>query len=145
MFISTGDNIMSLKERAIKEFQSKMDSGEEIRESIFTYYESESGLSGLVGVPNGNPMPIKGVLAYTDKSLLFYGEVFTKFPIVLHIPFYKIKEIKTGKQIFAIFKSSPTFVVIHDDREVFSTRGNKEEFIKLESFFESVNEMFLAK
>lgn len=137
--------MMSLKERAIKGFQSKMDSREEIRESIFTYYESESGLSGLVGVPNGNPMPIKGLLAYTDKSLLFYGEVFTKLPIVLHVPFYKIKEIKTGKQIFTIFKSSLTFVVIHDDRRVFSTGGNKEEFIKLELFFENINEMFFAK
>ncbi|TJZ32282.1 hypothetical protein FA002_24220 [Priestia megaterium] len=136
---------MSLKERAIKEFQSKIDSEEEIRGSIFAYYESESGLSGLVGVPNGNSTPIRGVLAYTGRNLLFYGEVFSKLPIVLHIPFYKIKEIKTGKQIFAIFKSSPTIVVIHNDREVFSTRGNEEEFIKLESFFENVNEMFLTK
>ncbi|MEW4210870.1 hypothetical protein Q0O85_20220 [Priestia megaterium] len=44
---------MSLKERATKEFKEKIDSDEEIRESILTYYEYESGFSGLVGVPKG--------------------------------------------------------------------------------------------
>jgi len=44
---------MSLKERATKEFKEKIDSDEEIRESILTYYECESGFSGLVGVPKG--------------------------------------------------------------------------------------------
>lgn len=61
---------MSLK-RATKEFKERVDSDEEIRESILTYYECESGFSGLVGVPNGNSVPIRGVLAYTEKSLLF--------------------------------------------------------------------------
>lgn len=83
---------MSLKERAIKEFQSKMDSGEEIRGSIFTYYESESGLSGLVGVPNGNSMPIKGVLAYTDKSLLFMGKFSRNYLLYYIFHFIKLKK-----------------------------------------------------
>ncbi|MEM4992534.1 GRAM domain-containing protein [Priestia sp. SB1] len=137
---------MSLKERAVKEFQEKIDSGEEIKESILTYYECESGLSGLVGVPNGNPVPVRGVLAYTNKSLLFYGEIFTKLPVVLHIPFKEINEIKTGKQILTIFKSSLTMVVVHNDWEIFSTRGNKEEFISLKTFFENATEeMFITK
>ncbi|MED3866238.1 GRAM domain-containing protein [Priestia megaterium] len=137
---------MSLKERATKEFKEKIDSDEEIRESILTYYECESGFSGLVGVPNVNSVPIRGVLAYTEKSLLFYGEVFSKLPIVLHIPFNKIREIKTGKQILTIFKSTLTMVVVHNDQEVFSTRGNKEDFSRLKSFFKNVNEeVFLAK
>jgi hypothetical protein len=134
---------MSLIEKAVKEFESKMKSGEQIKGTITTYYESENGFSGLAGVPNGNPTPIRGILAYTNKSLMFYGEIFTKIPISLHIPFREIKEIKKGKQIFAIFKSSPTIVVIHSEREIFSTRGNKDEFTKLEAFFKNINELQL--
>ncbi|WP_229754602.1 hypothetical protein [Priestia megaterium] len=67
---------MSLKERATKEFKEKIDSDEEIRESILTYSECEIGFSGLLGVPNGNSVPIRGVLAYTEKSLLFLRRSF---------------------------------------------------------------------
>ena len=134
---------MSLIEKAVKEFELKTESDEQIKGTITTYYETENGFSGLAGVPNGNPTPIRGILVHTNKSLMFYGEIFNKIPISLHIPFREIKEIKKSKQIFAIFKSSPTIVVIHNDRETFSTRGNKEEFTKLEAFFKNINEIQL--
>ncbi|WP_061859983.1 hypothetical protein [Priestia megaterium] len=129
---------MSLKERAFQEFNKNLEENETIKESIVAYYEVESGISGLVGVPNGTPTPVRGILAYSDKSLMFYGEVFRNLPITLHIPYRKIDEIKEKKHIFKLFKSSPTIVVIHKDQDMFSTRGNEEEFVKLHSFFENV-------
>ncbi|MEC3018499.1 hypothetical protein [Bacillus cereus] len=76
---------MSLKEHAMKEFQEKMFSNETIQDIITTYYEMKNGISGLVGVPNGNFTPVRGILAYTEQQLLFYSELFGKLPISLQI------------------------------------------------------------
>lgn len=118
---------MSLKEHAMKEFQEKMTSNESVQDMITTYYEMQNGISELLGVPNGNATPVRGILAYTDQQLLFYSEVFDKLPISLQIPFHKINEIKEKKQ-----------AVSHEDQDVFSTRGDKEEFVRLKDFFEKV-------
>ncbi|WP_306008502.1 GRAM domain-containing protein [Bacillus sp. MMSF_3353] len=132
---------MSLKEHAMKEFQEKMTSNESLQGMITTYYEMQNGISGLVGVPNGNSTPVQGILAYTERQLLFYSEVFGKLPISLQIPFHKINEIKEKKQVFALFKTIPAIAVSHEDQDVFSTRGDKEEFVRLKEFFEKVKYM----
>ncbi|OWW10178.1 hypothetical protein J8Y17_27120 (plasmid) [Bacillus cereus] len=132
---------MSLKEHAMKEFQGKMASNETIQGMITTYYEMQNGISCLVGVPNGNSVPVRGILAYTEQQLLFFSELFGKLPISLQIPFHKINEIKEKKQAFALFKTIPAIAVSHEDQDVFSTRGDKEEFVRLKEFFEKVKYM----
>ncbi|PGK37503.1 hypothetical protein CN907_16605 [Bacillus anthracis] len=132
---------MSLKEHAMKEFQEKISSNETIQGMITTYYEMQNGISGLVGVPNGNSTPVRGILAYTEQQLLFYSELFNKLPISLQIPFHQINEIKEKKQAFALFKTIPAITVSHVDQDVFSTRGDEEEFVHLKEFFEKVKYM----
>lgn len=132
---------MSLKEHAMKEFQEKMSSNETIQGMITTYYEMQNGISGLVGVPNGNSTPVRGILAYTEQQLLFYSELFGKLPISLQIPYHQINEIKEKKQAFALFKTIPVITVSHVDQNVFSTRGDEEEFMHLKKFFEKVRYM----
>lgn len=95
---------MILKEHAIKKFQEKMTSNESVQGMITTYYEMQNGLSGLVGVPNGNSTPVQGILAYTERQLLFYSEVFGKLPISLQIPFHKINEIKEKNKLLPFLK-----------------------------------------
>lgn len=129
---------MSLKEQAMKEFQEKISSTENIQGMIATYYEAQNGISGLVGTPNANSTPVKGILAYTEQQLLFYGEIFGKLPISLQIPFHQINKIKETKQVFALFKTIPAIMICHQEQEVFTTRGNEEEFIQLKAFFEKV-------
>lgn len=129
---------MSLKEQAMKDFQEKIFSTENIQGMITAYYEVQNGMSGLVGVPNGNPIPVKGILAYTEKQLLFYGEIFEKLPVLLQIPYYQINKIKETKQVFALFKTIPAITIFHQEQEIFTTRGNEEEFIQLKAFFEKV-------
>ncbi|KAA6452735.1 hypothetical protein [Bacillus swezeyi] len=134
---------MSLKEIAIKEFNSKMVENEEIQGLAMAYYEFQSGISGIVGTPNGTTTPIKGFLAYSNKQLLFYGEVF-KAPTTLQISYSQIIEVKEKKQGFALFKSFPSIIVYHNDKqEIFTTRGDKEEFAKLREFFEKINRDFI--
>ncbi|PDZ08169.1 hypothetical protein CON70_29315 [Bacillus pseudomycoides] len=132
---------MSLKEHAMQEFQGKMSTNENIQGTITTYYEMQNGMSGLVGVPNGNPTPVRGILAYTERQLLFYSELFGKLPISLQIPYHQINKIKETRQPFALFKTIPVIVVSHEEREVFSTRGDEEGFVRLKEFFEKVKSM----
>ncbi|WP_459502980.1 GRAM domain-containing protein [Bacillus sp. C1] len=132
---------MSLKEHAMQEFQEKISSNENIQHMISAYYEMQSGISGLVGVPNGNSTPMRGILACTERQLLFYSEVFGKFPISLQIPYHAINEIKEKKQAFTLFKMIPVIVISHQDQDVFSARGNEEEFVHLKDFFEKVKAM----
>ncbi|MFF1994760.1 hypothetical protein ACFVWC_26755 [Bacillus mycoides] len=88
----------------MKEFQEKMSSNETVQGMITTYYEMQNGISDLVGVPNGNSTPVRGILAYTEKQLLFYSEVFGKIPISLQIPFHQINEIKEKNKLFPFLK-----------------------------------------
>ncbi|WP_020061071.1 hypothetical protein [Bacillus sp. 123MFChir2] len=129
---------MSLKEQAMKDFQEKISSTEKIQGMITTYYEVQNGMSGLVGVPNGNSISVKGILAYTEKQLLFYGEIFEKLPISLQIPYYQINKIKETKHVFALFKTFSAIMIFHQEQEIFTTRGNEEEFIQLKAFFEKI-------
>ncbi|WP_242227300.1 GRAM domain-containing protein [Bacillus cereus group sp. BfR-BA-01315] len=124
---------MSLREHAMQEFQQKMSSNENIQGMISAYYEMQSGISGY-----GSSTPMRGILAYTKRQLLFYSEIFGELPISLQIPYHKIHKIKEKKQPFAFFKTIPSIVVSHQDQDVFSTRGNEEEFIHLKDFFEKV-------
>ncbi|MEI4802482.1 hypothetical protein ACIGHG_19190 [Bacillus sp. NPDC077411] len=129
---------MGLKEQAMKEFQERISSTENIQGMTSAYYEMQNGMSGLVGTPNANPIPVKGILAYTEQQLLFYGEIFGKLPISLQIPFHQINKIKETKHVFALFKTFPAIVVFHQEQEIFTTRGNEEEFIRLQAFFEKI-------
>ncbi|WP_257151691.1 hypothetical protein [Bacillus pseudomycoides] len=115
-----------------------MSTNENIQGTITTYYEMQNGMSGLAGGPNGNPTPVRGILAYTERQLLFYSEVFGKLPISLQIPYHQINEIKEKKQVFALFKTIPAIVVSYEDRDVFSTREDEKEFVRLKEFFEKV-------
>ncbi|MGG3523674.1 GRAM domain-containing protein [Bacillus pseudomycoides] len=124
---------MSLKEQAMKDFQEKMSSNENIQGMISTYYEMESGISG-----HASSTPMRGILAYTERQLLFYSEIFGKLPISLQIPYSKIHEIKEKKQSFALFKTIPVIAVFHQEQEIFTTLGNEEEFIRLQAFFEKI-------
>ncbi|NPC92693.1 hypothetical protein HOO54_10745 [Bacillus sp. WMMC1349] len=133
---------MNLEEKAIEEFKSKMDGSEQLQETILTFYECEVGFSGMVGIANG-PTPIKGILGYSNKQLLFYGEMFKKVPISFQIPSDQIAKIKEKKQPFTLFKSVPSFVVFHqNDQVTFTTRGDQEEFAKLKLFFDHMLSMF---
>ena len=100
---------MGLKEQAMKEFQERISSTENIQGMTSAYYEMQNGMSGLVGTPNANPIPVKG-----------------------------INKIKETKHVFALFKTFPAIVVFHQEQEIFTTRGNEEEFIRLQAFFEKI-------
>ncbi|MFJ8526674.1 GRAM domain-containing protein [Bacillus sp. NPDC094106] len=120
----------------MQEFQEKMSSNENIQGMISVYYETQSGISG-----HGSSTPMRGILAYTERQLLFYSEIFGKLPISLQIPYHKIHKIKEKKQSFAFFKTIPSIVISHQDQDIFSTRGNEEEFVHLKDFFEKVKAM----
>lgn len=60
---------MSLKEHAMREFQEKVSSNETVQDMITTYYEMQNDIFALVGVPNGNSTPVRGILAYTVQQL----------------------------------------------------------------------------
>lgn len=127
---------MSLREHAMQEFQENMSSNESIQGMISAYYETQNGISGY-----GSSTPMRGILAYTEQQLLFYSEIFGNLPISLQIPYHKIHKIKEKKQAFALFKMIPSIVISHQDQDVFSTRGNEEEFVHLKDFFEKVKAM----
>lgn len=56
----------------------------------------------------------------------------------LEINLTSIKKIDEKKIPFALLKSIPGFIVTHDEKDIFTTQGNLDEFANLKSFFEQV-------
>ena len=129
---------MITKQHGIQSIEERLNPNEAVQSSVLAYYKMESGVSGLVGVPNSHSVPFRGVLALTDSRLLFYGELTKKTPVFLEINLTSIKKIDEKKIPFALLKSIPGFIVTHDEKDIFTTQGNLDEFANLKSFFEQV-------
>ena len=122
---------MITKQHGIQSIEERLNPNEKIQSSVLAFYNMESGVSGLVGVANTHSVPFRGVLALTDSRLLFYGELTKKAPVFIEINLSSIKKIVEKKIPFALLKTIPGIIVTHDEKDIFTTQGDLDEFAKL--------------
>ncbi len=136
---------MIKKEEILKMLDEQLQENEEIESSVIAYYKVESGFSGLTGNASSSNIPVQGILASTNARLLFYGQAIKNIPVFVDIKYSDITKIRETKEIFALFKSIPIFIVSHKDKETFTSQGDPDAFAKLQTFFNSIEVRCLTK